>query len=154
MSHRNPTGNGLDQKRFEQMLAAYGSHPDAWPTEHRQGAQALLEASAECRQLLAQEAVLDGMLDQAPAHEPSRGLRQRVLDAAPRVSNSWAQRLDRWASGLWPLGRSWQPVGVLAVAAALGIVAGFQLTALDPEQDAADVASVALDDFADLGDLP
>lgn len=142
----------MNQARFEQIVAAYGARPAQWPEEERDAAVAFAETSAQARALLAEESRLDLMLDDAPAIEPSRSLRDRILQAAPRPVVSLAERLDRWASGLWPFGRSWQPAAVLATAAALGIAAGWLVPSSETEADTADVASLTLDDIADLGD--
>jgi hypothetical protein len=142
----------MDQARFEQIVAAYGSRPAAWPQEQRDAALAFMEASEEARALLEQESRLDLMLDAAPSIEPSRALRERILQAAPRPRSSLADRLDRWASGLWPFGRNWQPAAVLATAAVLGIAAGWMAPNSELDADSSDVAGLALDDFADLGD--
>jgi hypothetical protein len=152
MGSRNNRHGRMDQARFEQIVAAYGSRPAAWPEEQRDAACAFVENAQEACGLLEQESRLDLMLDAAPSLEPSRALRDRILQAAPRPVLSLAERLDRWASGLWPFGRNWQPGAVLATAAVLGIAAGWVAPNSDIDSDSADVASATLDDLADLGD--
>jgi hypothetical protein len=144
----------MDQARFEQIVAAYGSRSAAWPEQERDAAVAFAASSEEARARLEQEARLDLMLDAAPTIKPSRSLRDRIIGAMPHPLPSLAERLDRWASELWPLGRNWQPVAVLATAAVLGIAAGWTVPSGETDSDSMDGASLALDDFADLGDSP
>jgi hypothetical protein len=145
---------GMTRERLAQILATYGSHPNRWPANERQAAVALLATHEQAQQVLAQEAELDAILAVAPTVEPSHRLRERILRAAPSAPTAWSDRLDRWASGLWPMGRSYQPLGALAAAAALGIAVGLVLPSQDTDADSSDLGDGTYEAFADLGDLP
>jgi len=154
MGSGNDRQDRMDQARFEQILAAYGSRSAAWPEEERASALAFAQRSEQARALVDRESQLDRLLDAAPELEPSRSLRDRILQSTPRPVISLAERLDRWASGLWPLGRNWQPLAALATAAALGIAAGWVVPNGDTDPESADISNLALDELVDLGDTP
>jgi hypothetical protein len=143
--------------RFAQIVEAYGGSPRRWPEGERDEAEQLMERSAEARAIVERCAGLDALLDEAPGLEPSRALRDRILAAAPAARRSWAETLNEWASNLWPLGRSWQPIGALAAAAALGIAAGLVVpnTLNDAEEaDAYEMSDLSLGEVAEPAEVP
>ena len=143
----------VGHERVEQMLAAYGADPRAWPDDEREQALALVAQDPALQQRMDQERELDGLLACAPAVDPSRDLPGRIIEAAPRASLGWMDRLDAWASGLWPLGRNWQPVGALVAAAVLGVATGFLLPQNDADAGGTAAESVdVLVEYASLGD--
>ena len=72
---------------FEQMVAAYGTHPDLWPEELApSGRQFLSDSPERAKQIMSSEAALDGLLGEISAPTPSDLLRQRILKAAQPVA--------------------------------------------------------------------
>jgi hypothetical protein len=147
-------GKGMNQQRFEQLVACYGADERRWPEEERQAAAAWAKSSPQAAALLQEARVVDGWLDQVPGLEPSAAARRAVLQAAPVPRVSWAERLDRWAAGLWPLGHNWQPVGALALAAVLGLATGVAMPANEAEQEVYEASELSLEEVAELGELP
>ena len=153
---RSPNGKakGLGQERVEQILAAYGAKPEHWPAAERPGMLAELEVSSQAQARLAEEQELDRALEHVATCEPSAKLRAAILQAVPAPKRSWSSALDAWAESLWPTRRVWAFGGALAAAAVLGVATGL----VSPDTDSAaadtDVAAVAFDDYAQLGDVP
>ena len=144
----------LSQERVEQILAAYGVRPERWPKQEREAVLAAMEASAEVRARMEQHRALDHLLDEVATLEPSAELQRRIIAAAPTRKRSWASSIDSWAESLWPARRSWLLGGALAAAAALGVATGLLVPETDLDQGETDVAAVAFDDYAALGEVP
>ena len=68
--------------RLRALLEAYGANPDRWPAEERSAALALLAQSPEAQGWRDASAHLDALLDQAPTHEGSAALIERIVAAA------------------------------------------------------------------------
>ncbi|MBI4081079.1 MAG: hypothetical protein HY423_00570 [Candidatus Lambdaproteobacteria bacterium] len=111
-------------ERLDALLLAYGASPAAWPPPERAAALALVGRSAAAAARLNEAAALDALLERARAPEPSRGLRARVLAAAPRGWPAWGARVRLGAYAVWPFGPLWRPALALMVAAVLGAVIG------------------------------
>jgi hypothetical protein len=115
------TDDGFDLARLSDALDAYGGDFRRWPDELRAPAEALIAQNAEARRLHAAALALDALLDAAPALQPSRELKARIIRrAAPPI---WRQGL----TALWPFGPAWQPAAALALIAAIGIAMGTYL---------------------------
>lgn len=138
--------NDMTIDRLEQILDAYGAAPQAWPAGERAAALALMERSESARQLCEQAAQLDSLLDTAADIEASSELRARVLGALPSKPMSWAARLDRVATWVWPFGPTWRPAAALVAAAALGIGVGTWI----PNDPTADVDTASTPDVSEL----
>ena len=80
----NPSNTGMPIGDLQHILDVYGANQARWPADRRGRATALLAASPEAAGMLAQAALLDGLLDQVPSvsHERERALAQRVVAAA------------------------------------------------------------------------
>lgn len=116
MPDRN-TGQ-MDLARFGEIVAAYGADPGRWPSDERAAGQRLLAGSDEARQLHADAAALDTLMNLTAAPAPSPERVAQVLAAAGR---------RRWRDGLaalWPFETIWRPASGFAMAAAVGIVLG------------------------------
>jgi hypothetical protein len=99
--------------RFRDLVGSYGADSLRWPQDLRDDAQALLRRSAEAREILEQERMLDASITAAAAQEDAR-LAQRTgsdeaLDrlrsgVAARIAASAAPAPDRRSA--WTLFRS------------------------------------------------
>jgi len=72
--------------RFTALLDAYGAEPARWPERERAAALTLLARSPEAHAQRDEAAVLDALLDRAPAPPPPPALAARILAAAPHVA--------------------------------------------------------------------
>ena len=154
MDERKDT-ESMTLDRFTRIVEAYGSRADRWPEQEREAALQLVAGNEQARALLERSAGLDELIDAAPDLSASRSLRERILAAAPAARRRWAERLNDWASGLWPLGRNWQPLGALAAAAALGVAAGLGVPApADAEPEAYEVSDLVLEEYDETGEVP
>lgn len=147
--------------RARTVLEAYGSDEQRWPEQERELVRRALASSRELRELAQDEATLDAMLDSAPEPRPDAALLGRILAAVPTEPRSWAERLDRWASELWPGRRSWTAAVALGASAILGVGTGLFTegpnasqgqSASTAELDAETLGDFAFDDFSDLGE--
>ena len=134
--------------RYRALLAAYGARLELWPADERDAAQALLDSSAEARELSREEAGLDALFASAAAPALSAGLSCKLAELP--VAEPQPRKL-------WPFRRTWVPALAWAAAAALGI--GLGSVAPDPEggeaatADTAEAANAASDEAADaMGD--
>mgnify|MGYP001246019131 CR=1 FL=1 len=156
MAKRETEMRPMSKQRFETILEAYGACSNAWPSEERQSALAFLDQNPDMNELLQREAGLDDLLGSALDHQPSAALRSRVLASVPATSLAWWERVDEWAANLLTFGKSWQPIGALIAAAALGIGVGIlgqgqQESA--SQDDSTDMAEMALGDTSGFGEL-
>ena len=111
----------MNIQRFRQLLDAYGAAPARWPESERSAAQALLERSAEARQLAAQAARLDELLNHAEAPKRVLGpaaLAERIA-STPQIRSSPQQKTE------WRLAIGWPRLMALAAAAVAGFVVGW-----------------------------
>ena len=133
MKHEANAGPGatLSLEEFDEALAVHGSRLQRWPEESRFAAERLLEHSTAAQALLADAARLDGLLDEAPAFEPSARVAARVA----QIPLSHPQRgLGAW----WPFDSVLRPAMAWAAAALVDLSVG----ALLPD-DGAGSASAA-----------
>jgi hypothetical protein len=135
----------LSIERYRALLAAYGARLELWPADERDAARALLESSAEARELSREEAGLDALFASAEAPALSAGLSRKLAELP--VAEPQPRKL-------WPFRRTWVPALAWAAAAVLGIALGS--VAPDPEgaeaatADTAEAAAnAASDDAAD-----
>ncbi|SMF30512.1 hypothetical protein SAMN02982917_1416 [Azospirillum oryzae] len=77
-------------KEFKRYAAAYGADLDRWPRSVRMDALALLGGSAEARDLLADAAITDALLDAASTPLISARREAQVYD---RIADCLAQRI-------------------------------------------------------------
>ena len=108
----------MTRERLAQLIEAYGADPARWPESEREDALALISSSPQAAALRLRAAALDGLLDQASAHEPSPELKAEILARAA------APRWRAVSSTLWPFGPIWRPAAALALAAVLGLATG------------------------------
>jgi len=101
----------MTPERLSRILAAYGSRPDRWPADEREGAMRLLAQDPDAEARTRDEQALDALLARHRVPAPHAALVGRTLAGfAP-------------ASGLLVL-RSWWARFALAGAALAGIAAG------------------------------
>ena len=97
----------MNLDRFKQILDSYGANPDRWPSDERAAAEDLLGRSAEARDLVAEYAALDSILDVLPAGEVSQSLKEAVLASAATELSAAAIKDanvlsgDNVAQGFW-----------------------------------------------------
>lgn len=119
----------MDLQRLGALIEAYGAQPRRWPAAERGPALALLEASPEARQWLAQARSTDALLDGVVARPAPAALRERLLARAPAPRRGWRTSL----SALWRDLGGWNLAGpALAAGLALGLGMGVGLSPLPP----------------------
>jgi hypothetical protein len=117
-------------ERFAGIVDAYGASPERWPHEERVAAEALVAASAEARALVAEAAVLDGVLEMAPVEAPSAALVERLVAARPRAAAPLTGLEPRRSvlrsliDAVWPYGSPAIPAGAIAASIVLGVTLG------------------------------
>ena len=117
--------------RFETLIATYGAAPERWPHAERAAAESLVERSAEARDVMANAAILDRLLESDAAPAPSddlvRNLERRFVEAnqtAPVIRPTWRMPSLRWV---------FRPGIAVAAFAAIAVVAlAMNRWALDP----------------------
>lgn len=155
-NNRKPT---MDLEEFDRLVSSYGANAERWPQDLRDEMRAVLARSVEARAIVEREVGLDGLIEAAAAPAPSELLRARILKSAKENRASRTERLDHWAAGLWPPGRTWGPLAALAAAAVLGIVVGTLAPSADTEADNTshydtDTIEATLDQLSAMGDTP
>ncbi|MBU6372804.1 MAG: hypothetical protein KJS97_08755 [Alphaproteobacteria bacterium] len=130
----------MDEKRFRDILDAYGGAPRRWPADERAAAEAFLRDRPEAAQWVAEAAALDATLDAADADAAPRGpsdlLVRRLLTAAPRSAP-----LPRFAGA------------ALAAALAMGVLLGFGgVRAAEAGAEAEALMTASFDGLAFLDD--
>lgn len=103
--------------RLKELLDAYGADPDRWPLEERMAMLDLLARSETARDLAAQAASLDSLLDRAPLQMPSRATSEALVDRVMR-------RLSIRSAALRPA-FGWPNWVALAAATVAGLVIGW-----------------------------
>ncbi len=132
-------------ERFKAILDSYGTRSDAWPEAERDVATALIESSADAKNLLEAAGALDRMLDMVPEPKPADDAYLKRLADIPALSGHQTRRT---ASGRrvgsdghgqaavlsWfrPTGFTVQLAG-LAAAGLLGLMLGFSNFSTGPE---------------------
>ncbi|MGE0667397.1 MAG: hypothetical protein AB7O49_12640 [Sphingomonadales bacterium] len=109
----------MEMGEFRAMLEAWGADPARWPSDRRDGAEALLARSGEARALLAEEAAFDALLAGAPAAEPGAALTGRIL-AIPKSARQ-ERKAFGWRFALPP---ALPRFAGLAAAAVMGFYIG------------------------------
>jgi hypothetical protein len=104
---------GMDQERFEALLAAYGADAARWPPAERAPALRYLAATPSAHALRAAVRRIDGLLDAWRVDSPDARQRDRAAVSAP------ARQLRRRALWLSSAG--------LAAACILGVLAGVDI---------------------------
>lgn len=107
----------MKAERLHELADAYGADLRRWPASERAFAESLLAADPSLKAVLDEAAMLDALLNAAPAPVPSATLTARVLAAAPK-----RKARGRLGRAVWYLGAGW------AAAACAGVVAGVGLT--------------------------
>lgn len=136
----------MNLDRFQTLAEAFGGSIARWPGVEQDAAYALLAADPEgAARALAEARDLDEVLDAAERLSPSHDLRQRVLDAAPRV------RVARMAFRRWLTGAG---VGIgLAAATAAGLAIGVNVSLAAAGEDALLMATAYSSGLAVDGDV-
>ncbi|WP_367142014.1 hypothetical protein [Rhodoplanes sp.] len=134
----------MDIDDFEDQVDRLGEDVSAWPEPSRTQALALLKASAEAREVLAEAAALRKALGPDPTVRAPESLTDRILaaareaDAVPQVGSSRAVRppANRWRAAFAAvLGHPLRPAIVLSACFLLGLVSSL-LTADQPRNEA------------------
>lgn len=141
------TDKAMTLERFGELAAAYGAKLERWPDAEQRAAAALLESSAEARELLGGEAWLDGELSgQAPLELNGAFARKLAEIPLRNPQRSWSL-FRRW---LWAPALGW------SMAAALGVVLGASFPEPDVTEQGGESALISQDDPIDalaLGDF-
>jgi len=125
----------MNLERFQTLADAFGGSISRWPADLQDEAYAFTATKpGEAAGILAEARALDEQLDGAERLSPSAGLRQSILDAAPRA-RAMRSPFQRWLAGAG--------VGVaLATAACAGLIVGVSLTAASAGEDAVLLAAI------------
>ena len=139
------TRSTMKIERFRAILDSYGTRSDAWPEAERDAATALIETSADAKNLLEAGAALDHMLDRVPAPQPADDAYLRRLAEIPAICEHQTRRAARGGragsddhgqaavlSWFRPTGFAVQLTG-LAAAGILGLMLGFSNFSTGPE---------------------
>jgi hypothetical protein len=142
-------------QRFRQIVESYGSRPQRWPEPEREAALALLEYSAEARELVQQQTGLDRVIGDFELPELPAPLQRRLAEIPVH-----AGRQRRFG-----LRRMWAPILAWSLAGVSGVWLGTAFpdepngTRSEPaaansstSEDA--VLAVASGSFADMEDEP
>ncbi len=148
--------------RVEEVLRAFGGHPERWPEQDRAAVLGAARTSLDVARLRQGEAALDSLLDRAPLYVAPAGLVALIQAAAMHETLAPQRPASRWQALLAALvdaagGSLWRPAYALGGAVMLGVVAGSVWTPAAVDQAAvADFMSVAFArdfDSLDAGDL-
>jgi hypothetical protein len=115
--------------RLKELLDAYGADPDRWPLEERMAMLDLLARSEAARDLAAQAAALDSLLDQAPLPIPSTAAAEAL---AARIMRRLPARLAARAGAKLRPAFGWPNWAALAAAAVAGLVIGWSSLGVGP----------------------
>ena len=139
------TRSTMKIERFKAILGSYGTRSDAWPETERDAAKALIETSADAKNLFEDAGALDRMLDMVPAPQSADDAYLRRLAEIPAVSRPQTRRTaggrragsdghGQAAVLSWfrPTGFAVQLTG-LAAAGILGLMLGFSNFSTAPE---------------------
>jgi hypothetical protein len=141
----------MSPDRFAQLTWMYGGDAERWPAAEREAASRLAVAQPALTEPLIEEARrLDRTLDAAPSARPSRELRDRIVQAAPRPRTTWSA--PRWLAALGL-------TAGLAGAAVAGVAAGLSVAPVTlapphiaPAADPGEEAAMLLREPSDLGE--
>lgn len=75
--------HAMSERRFKELIAAYGADAGRWPALERAAAQELLRTRPDLADLRSDEAELDTVLADWRAPEIPASLSQRILDSFP-----------------------------------------------------------------------
>lgn len=136
--------------RLKAVVAAYGARPDRWPDDEREALERLA-ASHRDEPFLADEAVLDRLLDAVPGDGLAEGLAERVVAAAAGEAQDDTHNM-RLFTGRQTRRPAWRPHLIQAAALAASLVAGVWLGAAGladawlPEPGTLEISAVAEDE--------
>ncbi len=126
----------MDLEQFNELLDQHGPTIDTWPAALREDAQALLAASPEAADALADAQTLANLLTAMPAAPAPGHLAAKIVASAADVDDPWQRLLD------WLGARLWRPVLAAGLPLAVGFAVG--MTQIAPNEEDAYLA-------ADLG---
>lgn len=134
----------MDMTRFTALADAFGGRIERWPEAERDAAWRFLADEGEAaRAVLAEGLELDEALEVLRPPQPSAGLREAILAAAPK-SRPARSPLWRWLTGAG-LGAG------LAAACAAGVLAGVQTAGPSSDDARADALIASSYDGGTLG---
>ena len=158
----------MTEERFRILIEAYGAAPARWPEAERLAAARFAATDPAAHAILEEALKLDGLMAALPTPDMPLSLVDKVLEsaavetlvaaaAAPKPAQA-PEGFWRSVRALWPLAPRWAPMGVLAGAAALGMVVGLNLeSVISPEAGlyaANEQVAFRLPDDQDLANLP
>ncbi|HKQ69579.1 MAG TPA: hypothetical protein VJT73_09580 [Polyangiaceae bacterium] len=126
----------MTEPRFRELLQAYGADFTRWPASLREAAEAFAVARPASATWVDEQRAVDRLLDDAPALDPSPALLRSIAEIPlrhPVAENSGFEPFARFRTALFGF----------ALAAAMGVFAGFAV----PE---ADDTEASWDDFSEI----
>ena len=132
----------MTMEEFRSLLGAWGADSARWPSDRRPAAEALLARSGDARQMLADEAAFDTLLETAPAQAPTAALVGSIM-AIP-AANRQERKAGRWRFGFAP---ALPRFAGLAAAALLGFYIGTTSLFQPTQSMAADSETVNISDY-------
>ena len=133
----------ITTERILELIAAYGAEPGAWPEDERAAAtMRIAEAPNQFATALEEARALDAMLQMESPLEPSSGLSDAILSAAPAPRPTSNSLLGGLTSLIFPQGVRW-PAGAALASLLMGLVGGYAYASTGVGYDQADAAYFA-----------
>ncbi|MEM9054823.1 MAG: hypothetical protein AAGB16_05810 [Pseudomonadota bacterium] len=127
-------------ERVLELIEAYGAEPGGWPKEERVSAKALLAAQPDqFATALAEARKLDALLLEEQMPDPSTGLADALLAAAPQPVEQQQNLFGSLGSILFPQGVRW-PAGAALASLMMGLVGGYAYASTGAGYDQAESA--------------
>lgn len=114
---------GTDDRRFAELVGAYGANPARWPASERAAAESLLNSSTAAQALATDAWLLDQILTSTGLVTVPSSLQAKLLaDFEQFARRPPVQKVLRAAAEfIWPGAPAWQPAIALGLALAVGI---------------------------------
>ena len=121
----------MNESRFLEIIAAYGSRPARWPEDERDAALALLGADPSLARVMTEAAPLDSLLESYSVRPPENVL-PGILSAVRQDKPLWLDRLLDW----------FMPQQYGGLAASLVLASGVLIGALLPSSESTSTPSL------------
>lgn len=144
-------------KRFEQLIASYGSDITRWPPSERSFANRLLHESAAARTLMEQYRTLDTLLDTYTV-PPLDSMQRRILNNVSSITRS--SGLDRILDWIFPHSGhlstwAWRPALLACLPLVCGIyMANFYSFGIDSIENSwqEELYLISMSDYAEISE--
>ena len=127
----------MTNERLENLIAAYGADPEAWPLLEREAGRAAL--ARRSNKDLAEDVHLDRLLEQLPPVTPPDDLVARLMPLPDKPTRSAWGQIKRV---IFPNAQTW-PASVALASLCVGIVAGYAVAPQISEPDVSEALLIA-----------